>query len=74
MRIFIVTDRETKAHIGEFHEENKLLGMAGSRLAAVEYLEKHPDATLIISEMHDRVWKCKTTGKYRTDTIKDLEE
>jgi hypothetical protein len=40
---------------------------------AIAYIKENPEATLCFHALSDRMWKCKTTGKIRTDHIKDIE-
>lgn len=69
--MFEVINRETGESI-ETWENVKRLSLEGSREVAANYIKDNPDATLLITELHDRVWKCSSTGNIRSDKVSDL--
>lgn len=61
-----ISDRETQAYIGIGFSEDEC------NKIAVDYINQNPNATVIITALMGRVWKCKTTGKIRTDKKEEL--
>lgn len=41
--------------------------------SVIEHLKENKDDTVCVYLLIERAWVCGTTGKIRTDTIKDLE-
>ncbi len=64
---FVTSDQEQRIFVGES------ISLDTCEAMAIEHIKMNPDAKVCVTQLHNRYWKCSSTGKIRSDDEKDLE-